>query len=467
MTDTHHERLSGQDLSFLAIEDGRAHMHVGMVSLFDAGPLRLDDGGLDFERITAYVGARLHHVARLRQKLTWVKGFGQPVWIDDADFNLQYHLRHTALPPPGDLRQLKRLAGRIMSQELDRGKPLWEHWFVDRVEGDRFALISKVHHCLADGVAGLAIIAALVSPDPDDQPEPAPAWSPRPAPGDTQLVLDELRRRTLAPAEALAAQFRRPTSGTSGATPSLSSLRDILESSMGGASDTPLNRPIGPHRRFDWVNLPFEGVHEIGARAGGTINDVVLALTSGALRGFLRDRDVDVDHLEFRVVVPVNIRNAGEGAEMGNHVANLIVPLPIADSDPWSRLETIAETTRELKRSHSAVSFDALGSLIDLLPSPLLGPVVRRGSQSTPANLAVSNLPGPRIPMYLLGARQLQMYPVLPLIGNQALGIVLMSYEDSLCWGLIADWDAVPDLHAFVEHLDVGYAELSDIASTK
>ena len=214
MTTTHHERLSAQDLSFLAMEDGRAHMHVGMVSTFDAAPLRLENGSLDFERITEHVEATLCDVPRLRQKLAWVKGFGQPVWVDDADFNLQFHLRHTALPPPGDIRQLKRLAGRIMSQELDRGKPLWEHWFVDRVEGDRFALISKIHHCLADGVAGLAIIGTLVSPDPDPDPDPEPAseWVPRPPPGDTQLMIDELRRRTFAPAEALGAQFRRSTS---------------------------------------------------------------------------------------------------------------------------------------------------------------------------------------------------------------------------------------------------------------
>jgi WS/DGAT/MGAT family acyltransferase len=240
-----------------------------------------------------------------------------------------------------------------------------------------------------------------------------------------------------------------------------------LATSTGGASDTPLNRPVGPHRRFDWARLPFEGVHEIGARAGGKVNDVALALTSGALRGFLRQRNVDVDHLELRTVVPVNIRSEDDGSEMGNHVANLIVPLPIAEADPWTRLEQIVETTRELKKSNSAVGFEVLGPLIDLLPSPLLGPVMRLGSQSTPANLAVSNLPGPRIPMYLLGARQFDMYPVLPLIGNQALGIVLMSYEDSLCWGLNADWDTVPDLHDLVERIEAGYDELSEIAATK
>ena len=465
VTDTYHERLSGQDLSFLAIEDGRAHMHVGMVSLFDAGPLRLADGSIDFERIVDHVGAQLHHIPRLRQKLAWVKGFGQPVWIDDSDFNVRFHLRHTALPPPGNIRQLKRLAGRIMSQELDRGKPLWEHWFVDRVDGDRFALISKVHHCLADGMAGLAILGTLVDPDPDFVPGPAPEWEPRPAPGDTELFVDEIRRRALAPAEALGAQLRRATGGAGPrSSPSLSALRDLMATSTGGASDTPLNRPIGPHRRFDWVRLPFDGVHEIGTRAGGKINDVVLALTAGALRDFLAHRDVDVDHLELRTVVPVNIRNEHDDSEMGNHVANLIVPLPVDEPDPWRRLERVVETTAELKRSGSAVGFDALGPLIDMLPSPLLGPVVRLGSQRTPANLAVSNLPGPRIPMYLLGARQRAAYPVLPLIGNQAIGIVLISHEDHLCWGLNADWDTVPDLHDLAERLETGYAELAALA---
>jgi WS/DGAT/MGAT family acyltransferase len=332
------------------------------------------------------------------------------------------------------------------------------------VDGDGFALISKVHHCLADGMAGLAIIGTLVNPDPEFVPEPAPDWVPRPAPGDAELVIDEVRRRALAPAEALGAQLRRATGGaSSGSSPSLTALRDLMVSSTGGASDTPLNRPIGPHRRFDWLRLPFDGVHEIGARAGGKINDVVLALTAGALRDFLAHRDVDVDHLELRTVVPVNIRNDEEGSEMGNHVANLIVPLPVDEADPWRRLERVVETTAELKRSGSAVGFDALGPLIDLLPSPLLGPVVRLGSQSTPANLAVSNLPGPRMPMYLLGARQREAYPVLPLIGNQALGIVLISHEDSLCWGLNADWDAVPDLHDLVERLEDGYTELADL----
>lgn len=464
MSDTYHERLSGQDLSFLAMEDGRAHMHVGMVSLFDAEPLRLDTGGIDVERIMSFVESQLHETPRLRQKLAWVKGFGQPVWVDDPDFNIHYHVRHTALPPPGDIRQLKRLAGRIMSQELDRGKPLWEYWFVDCVEGDRFALINKVHHCVADGIAGLAIIGSLVRPDTESEFEQPETWVPRPPPGDAQLLVEEVRRRSIAPIELLGAQLRRL--GSSGSSFSLSGLRGLTDTSLSGER-TPLNVQIGPHRRFDWVRLPFEDVHEIAARAGGKINDVVLALTTAALRGFLRERGVDVDSLELRAMVPVNIRNESDSRTAGNHVSNLIVPLPIAEADPWSRLEQIVATTLELKRSTSSVTVDDMSHLIELLPRPLLGPVLRRGSQSTPANLAVSNLPGPRVPVYLLGARQLEAYPVLPLIGNQALGIALMSYDDSLCWGFNSDWDAMPDLHDLVDRLEASFDELWTVAADR
>jgi diacylglycerol O-acyltransferase / wax synthase len=463
VTATFHERLSGQDLSFLAIEDGRAHMHVGVVSLFEAGPLRLADGGIDFERIESLVSSHLHRVPRLRQKLAWVRGFGQPVWIDDPDFNLHYHLRHTALPPPGDIRQLKRLVGRIMSQELDRGKPLWEHWFVDGVEGDRFALISKVHHCLADGIAGLAIIGTLVDPDPDLQPAPPEPWSPRPAPTDAALVVEEIRYRSALPVEFIGAQLRRARSISPGSIPSWAALRQLAETSLVG-TPTPLNVPIGPHRRFDWIELPFDEVHDVAVVAGGTINDVALALTSSALRAFLGGRGTDVDTLEMSAMVPVNTRGRTTTSTMGNSVSDLIVPLPTAEADPWTRLERVVEVTRRMKASNQPSIVDEMSHLIELVPRPLLGPVLRRGSQSTAANLAVSNIPGPRVPLYLLGARQLEMYPVLPLIGNQTLGIAMMSHEHGLGWGIIADWDALPDLHDLVEFVGASHEELTKLA---
>lgn len=464
MTDTHYERLSGQDLSFLAMEDGRAHMHVGMVTLFDAAPLRLASGGIDIERIESFIEAQLDKAPRLRQKLAWVPGIGQPVWVDDPDFNLHFHVRHTALPPPGDIRQLKRLAGRVMSQELDRGKPLWEYWFVDCIEDDRFALIAKMHHCMADGVSGLQITGTLIRPDADYEPEPAPEWVPRPAPGDARLLADELRRRTVAPFEVLGAQLRSFRALSSSAPPSLTGLRELAGTAMSGGAATPLNVQVGPHRRFDWTRFPFEDVREIAARAGGKINDVVLAMAAGGLRDFLRQRGMEVDDLELRAMVPVNVRDETNASTMGNHVSGMIVPLPIAEAEPQSRLKRVIETTREMKDSNQPQMADAMSHMIELLPPRFMGPVFRRGSQSTPANLAVSNVPGPRKPVYLLGARQLEVYPAVPLIGNHALGIALMSYDDSLCWGFNSDWDVVPDLHDLVECVEISFTDLKAAA---
>ncbi len=459
VADSHYERLSAMDMSFLAMEDGRAHMHIGSVSIFEAGPLRGPDGGLDFERICAFIEAQLHRVPRLRQRLAWVPGIGQPVWVDDADFNLRFHVRHTALPPPGDLRQLKRMAGRVLSQEFDRGKPLWEDWFVDGLEGDRFALISKLHHCMADGIAGVAITNMLVGPDADYAPEEGPPWIPRPAPGDTELVVDELWHRAKAPLWLLASAVRGAGRGVEGARSSAAGLRGIVSGGLGG-STTPLNVPVGPHRRFDWTHTPFDEVREIGRAAGGTVNDAVLAVVAGALRRFLRRRGEIVDELDFRVMIPVSVRVDADGEALGNRVSALFVPLPLAERDPGQRLARIVETTRDLKGSGQARAGDALGQLADLVPPRLLGPFLRRGSQATPANLVVTNVPGPRTPVYLLGARQLGTYPVVPLVGNQALGIALLSYDDGLFWGFNADWDAVPDLHDLIEHVDTAFAEL-------
>jgi len=463
---SHYERLSAMDMSFLAMEDGRAHMHIASVAIFEAGPLRGPDGGLDFERIFAFIDARLHRIPRLRQRLAWVPGIGQPVWVDDADFNLRFHVRHTALPAPGDVRQLKRLAGRVLSQEFDRGKPLWEDWFVDGLEGDRFALISKVHHCMADGIAGLAIANMLVGPDSNYENGPGPQWIPRPAPGGSELLVDELWHRVKAPLSLLTSALRGRGGGTAGALPSVAGLRDIVGGGLGG-STTPLNVSIGPHRRFDWTRTSFDEVHEIGSSAGGTVNDVVLAVVAGALRPFLRRRGLSVDGLDLRVMIPVSVRADGDGEALGNRVSSLFVPLPLAERDPWKRLVRIVETTRDLKASGQSGAGDALGQLADLVPPWLLGPFFRRGSRATPANLVVTNVPGIRMPLYLLGARQLETYPVVPLISNQALGIALLSYDDGLFWGFNADWDVVPDLHELVEHVDVAFEELRDASRAR
>jgi diacylglycerol O-acyltransferase len=458
------ERLSAMDLSFLAMEDGRAHMHIGSVSIYDAKLLRRADGGIDFERVLGFIESQLHKVPRFRHRLEWVPGFAQPVWVDDARFNLRFHVRHTALPPPGDVRLLKRLAGRILSQDFDRGKPLWENWFVDGLDGDRFALIAKVHHCMADGISGVAMGNLMVGPDPDYTPPPRKEWIPRPVPGAIQLVLEEVRHRVTAPFSLLRAVGRRTGDGGSAGVPSASGIRGLLANALDGGTPTPLNVEIGSHRRFDWTRFPLAEVRAIGASAGATINDVVLAVASGALRRFLRRRGVAVDALDFRAVVPVSVRKQSERAALGNRVSGLVARLPVDEADPWRRLLRVVETTHDLKSSGQSGAGDLLGQAIELLPNQLLGPLFRRASHSSVASVVITNVPGPLVPVYLLGARQLETYPVVPLIANQALGIALMSYDEDLFWGLNADWDAIPDLHDFAEDVDAGFRELSSAA---
>jgi WS/DGAT/MGAT family acyltransferase len=465
MAYAHFERLSAMDMSFLAMEDGRCHMHIGSVSIFEKAPLRGPDGGIDIERIFSFYEAQLHKVPRLRQKLQWVPGFEQPVWVDDARFNLRFHVRHTALPPPGDERLLKRLAGRIFSQEFDRGKPLWETYFVDGLADDRLAVVSKMHHCLADGVSGVKIGTLLVGANPDYEPKPPRPWVPRPAPGDARLVLEELRHRVGAPFDLVRAAAQRAGEKKESEEPSQPrpGLRAMLESAgaaFRGSASTPLNVEIGPHRRFDWIAFPFAEVRAIGKAVGGTLNDGVLAIASGALRAFLQRRGEAVDDLDFHAVVPVSVRQESEQGALGNRVSGLLARLPVDEPDPMSRLERVVETTRELKASGQSGAGDLVAQALDLLPNQLLMPIFRSAASNVPANVVITNVPGARVPVYMLGARQLAAYPVVPLTSNQALGIALLSYDTQLCWGFNADWDAVPDLHELVGDVQESFEEL-------
>ncbi len=468
MAYAHFERLSAMDLSFLGMEDGRAHMHIGSVSIYDAGPLRREDGALDIERILSFIEAQLHKVPRFRQKLAWVPGTGQPVWVDDARFNLRFHVRHTALPAPGGERLLKRMAGRVLSQEFDRGKPLWENWFVDGLEGNRFAVITKLHHCMADGIAGVAMGNLLVGADASYKPPPHKEWIPRPAPSGARLFAEEMRHRATAPLalvrDALAAAAGREGNEEEIGPASRSGFRALVETASNAVAHgtaTPLNVEIGPHRRFDWTHFPFAELRAIGASADGTLNDAVLAIASGALRAFLRRRGVAVHEIDFHAVVPVSVRRRAERRRAGNRVSGLIARLPLDEPNPRARLRRVVETTKELKASGQSGAGDLLSQAIDLLPARLVGPLFRRAARTSAANMIITNVPGARVPVYLLGARQLETYPVVPLMANQALGIALLSYDQSLFWGFNSDWDAVPDLHDFVGDVEAAYGELA------
>lgn len=455
MSYTHYDRLSALDATFLEIESPSVHMHVGSVNLFDAEALRTPEGGIDIERIRALSDPALRRSARFRQRIERIPVFGHPVWVDDPSFNLDYHLRHTALPDPGDLRQLKRLAGRIFSQKLDPNRPLWEMWFIENVEGGRFAVVTKVHHCMIDGVSGADLLAGFMRGTADGEGETSSSrWVPRPAPGPTQLMGHELVRRASLPAmaaRAVVAAFGAPTEAFGNARHALEAVGEMLGAGLSSASATPLNDDIGPYRRFDWTRLDLAAMQEVKRRLGGTLNDLVLAIVSGAMRSFLERRSVEVDSLDFRAMLPVNTRSHDQHGKLGNRVASVAARLPVHEKDPAQRLASVIATTRRIKASNMVEGGELLGELSDWTFTRIVADVSRLAARARAFNMVVTNVPGPAFPVYLAGARMQEIYPLVPLFSNQALGIALFSYDGTLFWGFNADWDAMPDLHDLVE----------------
>lgn len=456
MAYVHYDRLSALDATFLAIEDANVHMHVGAVAIFDARPLTRPDGGLDFDRLRRLAGPALARSQRFRQRLAHVPLLGHPVWVDDEHFNLDYHLRHTALPAPGDERQLKRLAGRLLSQKLDLHKPLWELWFVENLEGERCAVVTKIHHCMIDGISGVDLMGALMQIAPTEAPaegESTHRWLPRPVPGPVRLLGDELARRAGLPLDLLRAGRRTlasPLRSLDGARDAVEAVSEILSPGLHAATPTPLNGPIGPHRRFDWTEMALGDVKEVKNRLGGTVNDVVLAVVSGAMRTFLARRGVAVDDLDFRAQVPVNVRAPREHGKLGNRVATLVARLPVHEPDLRRRYEDVVRTTSALKESKQVRGSELLETLGDWTAKELLAGIVRLTSQGLAFNMTVTNVPGPQEKAYLLDAPMHAIFPVVPLFSNQGVGIALFSYDGRLFWGFHACWDAVPDLHDLV-----------------
>jgi WS/DGAT/MGAT family acyltransferase len=446
--------LSALDATFLEIEDARVHMHVGAVALFEAGPLTTSDGALDIERIRAMLESSLRASPRLRQKLAVIPLFEHPVWVDDERFDLDYHVRHASLPRPGDLRLLKELTGWIMSQKLDRGKPLWEMWIVEGLEDDRFAIVAKAHHCMVDGISGLDLLAGLMRLDPDPSVEPPARWFPRPGPSGSRLLAEEVVRRATFPlslARTAGRILTEPRPLLASVQEAALGVAEILTAGLKPSSATPLNPHIGPHRRFDWTRVVLDAVKEIRAYCGGTVNDVVLASTAGAIGRFMRRRGVRPEDLVFRAQVPMSIRLPSERGAAGNRVVMLLAELPIAVRDPRHRLDRVIETTETVKRSRQRAGVELIEELADHTLTSIFVFFARLATRQRSFNMVVTNVPGPPMPVYLLGARMLEIFPLVPLAGNQALGIALCSYDGRIFWGFNSDWDALPDLHELVE----------------
>jgi diacylglycerol O-acyltransferase len=439
----HKDRLSAVDASFLAQEKESAHMHVGAVMVFEGPPP-------GYEEFLEQVESRLHLVPRYRQKLAFPRfEMGRPMWVDDPSFNLEYHLRHTALPKPGSMDQLRALAARIFSQRLDRSKPLWETWLVQGLDDNRFGLISKTHHSMIDGVAGVDLASVLfdLSPVPSRvDPEP---WTPHPEPTDAELIAEGVKgvvKRPFSLVGKALESIEHPGRAVSGVRESAEAIGEVLWAGMNPAPDVPLNTAIGPHRRLANVPAGLEDFKTVKRPFGGTVNDVVLAVVAGAIRRWLRSRGVRTEGMELRALVPMSIRSEEEMSAGGNRIAAMRGPLPVYVDDPVERLRVVREAMGGVKESKQALGAEVIAGLQDFAPPTLLAQASRLNFSTRLFNLIVTNVPGPQFPLYLLGRELEELIPVAFLPENHALAIAIMSYNGTVDFGLLADYDAMPDV---------------------
>src|SRR4051812_35508073 len=464
MAQQHLDRLTAVDASFLAQESPVSHMHVGAVTIFEGPPP-------SFEEITEALRSRLHLVPRYRQKLvTPPLGTARPLWGDDPDFNLEYHVRHTALPEPGSEEQLFNLASRVFSQQLDRSKPLWEVWVAEGLEGNRFAIISKTHHALIDGVAGVDLATVLF----DVQPVPKPVdnsgvpWTPEREPAGVDLLATgarDLLRAGLRVATDAVGAVTHPDRTLSGAREVVEGLGEVVWAGLNPAPATPLNVEIGPHRRLVGTRCRLEDVRLVKSTFGTTVNDVVLAAVTGALRDWLHSRGVRTEGLELRALVPVSIRGEERAGTMtGNQIAAMRGPLPVYIEDPLARLRTVKETMDGLKESKQAVGAEVLASVQNFAPPTILAQASRLNFSTRLFNLIVTNVPGPQFPLYAYGRELLEIFPVAFLPKNHALAIAIMSYNGAVNFGLLGDLDALPDIESFAEGISEQVNELVRLA---
>jgi WS/DGAT/MGAT family acyltransferase len=456
------ERLTGLDASFLALEKRGAHMHVGSVLIFAGSPPPYDE-------LVEAIAGRLHLVPRYRRRLAHPPfGVSRPVWVDDPHFNVRYHLRHTALPDPAGPDELRALAGRLLSQQLDRDKPLWEIWLVDRVGSDRFALVCKTHHAMVDGVSGVDILTVLLDASAEPPPHaPAPPWAARPAPSRAALFAEALLERAEEPVRVVRDALAHPDRAGAEAGRAVAGLAAMAAAGVAGAPPSPLNVPIGPHRRFAWASTELALLKAIKDALGGTINDVVLTVVAGALRALLLRRGRDPEGSELKAMVPISVRAESERGALGNRVAAMYAPLPVGLADPVERFAHVHTAMAGLKESGQAVGAQAITRLADAAGPTVLDQAARLQSRQRFFNLTVTNVPGPRVPLYLLGRRLEEFYPQVPLVLNTALGIAIMSYDTGVFFGLLGDYDAMPDLDALAGDVDAAVAALARAAGVK
>jgi diacylglycerol O-acyltransferase len=464
MPPRHLDRLTATDASFLHQEGPAAHMHIGALVRADGPPPAYDDF-LDSIRM------RLHLVPRYRQRLVFPPAAsGRPLWSDDVDFNLEYHVRHTALPAPGSDEQLTNLVARVFSQQLDRSKPLWELWLVEGLADGGFALLSKSHHAMVDGIASVDLGTVLfdLGPEPAPPEEGLEPWSPDPEPSRLDLLstgVAGMTKASLGVAAKSLLSLTRPERTLEDAKVAAEGLGEILWAALNPAPPSPLNLEIGPHRRFAGIACELDDFKAVKNIFGATVNDVVLAVVAGALRHWLHSRGVRTQGLELRALVPVSVRSGDERNGTGNRLAVMRAPLPVYVEDPIERLDVVRAAMTDLKESKQALGAEVLTSMQQFAPPTVLAQASRLNFSTRLFNMLVTNVPGPQFPLYVQGREMTSVFPIAFLPKDHALAIAIVSYNGQMNFGLLADYDAMPDLDAFGEAIETALAELVSLAA--
>ncbi len=458
MAQGHLDRLTSVDAGFLHMEEDGAHMHIGALGVFEGPPPSI-------AAFRAHIDARLPRLPRYRQRVQEMPfGTGRPLWVEDSGFRLEYHVRHTALPAPGNQRVLLDLVDRVVGQRLDRSKPLWEMWLVEGLEGGRWAIVAKTHHAMIDGVSGVDLMTVLFDLERDVTDEVPPTWVAAPTPGSVDLLtagVQGLVRNVVGLSTKGLSMAVHPREAVRSTADAVTALAEAAKPLLDAAPKTPLNTKPGPHRLVAIVETDLADYKLVKAASGGaTVNDVVLTAVAGALGRFLADRGMDTDDLELRACVPVSLRSDAKKGALGNEIAIMTAQLPVGTRDPRQRLAKVREGMEHLKSSKQAEGAKVLTSLENALPPAMLARASRLGFSSRLYNLLVTNVPGPQIPIYLLGRQLEELVPLAFLAPEHTLAIGIMSYHGHVTYGLIADADNVPDLDRLAGYLRESLAEL-------
>jgi len=455
------QRLSPQDASFLHLEDAVSHMHIGSVAILEGPPPK-------YEALSRMVRAHLPRVPRYRQKVHFVPiALGRPVWVDDPHFNLGYHLRRTALPPPGGDEELRNLVGRVMSQQLDRSKPLWEMWIIEGLSEGRWGFITKLHHCMVDGVSGTELLAVILDSERDPKLAPPDDWHPERQPLGAELAVQALLRRAVSPYEQLRA-VRSAARSPAGAARTAAATARGLWTMTGVVAPPPsssLNGPIGPHRRWAWARSQLSDVKRVRGAFGGTVNDVVLTAIAGGFRALLAGRGESTQR-DVRTLVPVSVRSNEEHGEYNNRVSAIFANLPVGIEHPVERLAAMRAQMDHLKHSGEAVAGDVLVGLSGFAPAMLLALGLRAATRmpQRSVNTVTTNVPGPQRPLYAAGRRMLECLPYVPLGGHIRIGVAIFSYDGGLTFGVTGDYDEAPDIEVLCRGIEQSLRELAEAA---